>query len=653
MVSNNIGPKYNVNALGQSQPNGVPMQALDTQQVKDAVDNSYMVNRVNASEESPYTLPLIAAGWAGLNYAGDKFNAACVGDMEHSLLGKAGAWGDKVTESVKSTKTGQVLIKFRDKVSNGITKLTGKSKVVHALKNYTTRPEWEMARFAHEGLNGFLSADIKQLFDYFLSPIDNPIKLEQFNVPKSEIDALTDSLKGLSADERAIALHKAELKALGVNPEQIEKLAQSKGLEGLEKLSKSKKLKALGFKNFKEYNIWKQEPYDNVQILKDAFDKTRQSGKDLKISVWRQEKCLGSKKLGAIVSQLKGRCVTLSELANKYDVVIGKSNAKSSLGKALQKSLGWGLEGFTGRFAGGKLIPLVFAFSLADGIVNTIKAPKGEHGKTLAERIINDFSYVFSMPLAVMAMHKIGGLKYAGMTDAEVKAYRDALTKYHADVKAGVYKNNKAGLKQAAKSVDGMLKKGFFQRIGRFLNIGNETTAIGAKRLMKNCVGVPLRVFLAMAVLSPFVAKTCTKLSHVIFGKPTKSILDEETDSEENDSIKPAEEVLTAQQKVQNNPFSSESIVHTSPTNLLNMHKNGQTYQSIHSTNSTTTNTVNNTVIPPKEQEDNRVLEPVRTYIPSPEGVKVQGEDTTAAEQAIARANAAERKAMEVLAMKF
>ena len=75
-----------------------------------------------------------------------------------------------------------------------------------------------------------------------------------------------------------------------------------------------------------------------------------------------------------------------------------------------------------------------------------------------------------------------------------------------------------------------------------------------------------------------------------------------------------------------------------SPTNLLNKYKN----------NTTTT------VTQQKESNNQSNNEPVRTYIPSPMGVQLTnktGEDLTAANDALHRADIAEQEALKTLKM--
>ena len=83
------------------------------------------------------------------------------------------------------------------------------------------------------------------------------------------------------------------------------------------------------------------------------------------------------------------------------------------------------------------------------------------------------------------------------------------------------------------------------------------------------------------------------------------------------------------------------------------MYNNGEKYvePTSKTTTTNTTNVVNNNQT--TTDASGARLEQERTYIPSPEGVKVQGEDATAANMAIQRSLAAEQMALEALAMKY
>ncbi len=715
---NNYNQKYNVpmQAMGQSQPGGIPMHALDAQSAKQAVDNSYLSNRVKASAPEDGDNPLVKAGltvatWYGLAQAMDKFGPKCTGKYEDSVLGKLGAWGDKVQTKFTSTKVGQFCKNMYHKAGNGWTWLKGKSPVLKALSETPTKAEWGWARQAGEGLRGMLAADTHGLMEDFLKPITHSKQLEQFGYTQAQIDAFENSLKSMNNAERSTALlkeelkglgtkqsvldklfdpstrfkfSKDELKAIGVKPDVIDNLFKKpagktvrinraklanlgidagvvedvfkgKATTRANELVKGLKVRKMGFKNMKEYLACAAKPYDNVDKIRDAL---MHADDKMGVSIWRKNKVQG---------HLFGRYVSFQELRNKFIATTGKGNT-TKLGRALPKALGWFLEGCTNRFAGGKIAVLLQAGIFADMLFHTFKAPKGEKVKTFGDRFVNDFSYVFAAPLAYLTMHKVGGMKYAGLDKAGVESYRKALKNFNDKANAGQFAS-KAEYKAAKKALDNKLNAGvknpitkLFKKIGRFINIGNETraayksTAKGNLNLLrkipnffKNCLGVPMRVAIPMMMIVPVIAKVCTKGAHLILGRPTKSVLDEEET--------PKDQV--AQEQV--NPFANPQVSNTnanpfvvqndSPTNLINMYKNGEKYTSA-TTNSTTTttNTVNNQV---KTDASGARLEQERRYIPSPEGVKVQGEDATAANMAIQRSMAAEQMALEALAMKF
>lgn len=345
----------------------------------------------------------------------------------------------------------------------------------------------------------------------------------------------------------------------------------------------------------------------------------------------------------------------------------------------------------------------------ADMLIHTFKAPKGEKGKTLAERFVNDFTYFMAMPLGIVAMHKVGGLKYAGMTTEQVKAYREALKQFNNDVKAGLL-SDKSTYKARAKDLKKMLKADvknpitkLFKKIGGFINIGNETKL--ARRsaskwnlnllrksgnFFKNLAGVPLRIAIPLAIVSPFLAKLTTKGAHAMFGKPTKSVLDEGKEEENNQT---AQTLSPEQQKAmqeaiikaaQAQAATAQAQIHQVPqsqTNLINQYVNAQKNQ----TSNTNTNLINQAVtnaqqtsIANKPNVKNAADKlpvsnsPKRSYIPSPEcGIPAEvkkskyipspesvvsagpAEDYSAAEMALSKADQAEKNVMETLGMRW
>lgn len=677
-----LQPKNQVNFQQNPSYTQPPMQGSGSEQIRQSVDNSYLANRAKASGDATpeQLLPFWLASWYGLGQLMDKFNPLCRGEYKDSILGKIGGWGDKVSTE---TRVGRGIENGLQWIDNKTTALAKKNKIVNALKNYSTRPEWSFAKTPGAGVHGFLATDTEQLFENFLNPLTNrqvksplfgiPLStksnyyqgLEQYgNITQQEINNFVKSLKGKTFAEKTLALQKKELELLGANADIVAKIEGKTGLKGLEKLAKSLKVKKLGFKSIREFNELKGKFLDNPDKIMKALEN---ADKKIKFSVWRGNDNI----LGKIKSHLIGRIATPQEYLNKYKAILGKGNT-SRLGKFLPASLGWLTEGTTSRFAGGKLAVAMQSYFLADMLYHTIKAPKGEKTKTFAERFVNDFTYFMAMTFGIKAMHKVGGLKYLGIKDkAGIEAYRKGVEAFKAKHAAGLLKNKKA-YKFAQKRLDVLLGKqnvkGFFNKlffkVGKLINLGNEripayksTSKYNLNWLRKcangNILGVPLRFAIPMLVISPFLAKLTTKTAHKIFGKPTNSVLDED---------KEPEEVKTAQQQTQpqNNNIPEVNKPQQPPrnpnqyadSNLIKQRTNainGQ--QQVNNVNpqQATPNAANPNVAQPTKENEEK--EPVRTYIPSPVGMVPQTPDMSGINQAMSQADAAEKYANSVLKM--
>lgn len=677
-----LQPKNQVNFQQNPSYTQPPMQGTGSEQIRQSVDNSYLANRAKASGDATpeQLLPFWLASWYGLGQLMDKFNPLCRGEYKDSILGKIGGWGDKVSTE---TRVGRGIENGLQWIDNKTTALAKKNKIVNALKNYSTRPEWSFAKTPGAGVHGFLATDTEQLFENFLNPLTNrqvksplfgiPLStksnyyqgLEQYgNITQQEINNFVKSLKGKTFAEKTLALQKKELELLGANADIVAKIEGKTGLKGLEKLAKSLKVKKLGFKSIREFNELKGKFLDNPDKIMKALEN---ADKKIKFSVWRGNDNI----LGKIKSHLIGRIATPQEYLNKYKAILGKGNT-SRLGRFLPASLGWLTEGTTSRFAGGKLAVAMQSYFLADMLYHTIKAPKGEKTKTFAERFVNDFTYFMAMTFGIKAMHKVGGLKYLGIKDkAGIEAYRKGIEAFKAKHAAGLL-NNKKAYKFAQKRLDVLLGKqnvkGFFNKlffkVGKLINLGNEripayksTSKYNLNWLRKcangNILGVPLRFAIPMLVISPFLAKLTTKTAHKIFGKPTNSVLDED---------KEPEEVKTAQQQTQpqNNNIPEVNKPQQPPrnpnqyadSNLIKQRTNAingqQQVNNVNPQQATPNATNPNVAQPTKENEEK---EPVRTYIPSPVGMVPQTPDMSGINQAMSQADAAEKYANSVLKM--
>lgn len=644
------------------------MQGNETiQQATQASGAGYVNNRLNASKDADplTTLGLTTAIGYGIGQGMDYFGPKCEGKYEQTILGKLGSWGDKFS---KDTKVGRFIERGLRKISAGWYKLSKKSSVVYTLRNHSTQPEWQFAKMPFHGLHGFLSMDTHTVLENYTKPIANVenkllgfiprpnkndfSKLEQYGLSEDAIKNFKESLNGKTFMEKANALQVKELELLGASPAQI---ASKTTLEEMQELAKELKItKKLGFNSVAEFETVMKDVVGHPKEIMQAFERATAGGQDLHISINRGT---GSGLIGKIKSHFMGRKVSVSEYLNKYKATLGKGN-KSHLGRALPKALGWFTEGCTNRFAGGKLAPFMQAFIFADMAYHTAKAPKGEKGETFAERFVNDFSYFVAMTLGLLGIHKIGGGKYIGTDVAGREAYRAALAAHKAKNKAGEFLSKQA-FKDSLKNVNAHLNvKGLkwyqkiWQKAARFINIGNEHGGVWnnpngkvmnfvRKLASKNIIGVPLRIWLGMAVVTPIFVKATTKIAHAIFGRPTHSVLDE--DEEENkDTVQNSEQMQNQQQ-----------IPHLDPnalpdTNLIKQTINGQ---NINTQNGTITNTTTatETVNNPTKDAQGRLQEPVRTYIPSPVSM-IQGKDPSVANMALANADRAEQEITDIMA---
>ena len=640
---------FNAQTVPLSQ-GGQPVYAPAMQGIQD----SYVSNRVKKAEYGWASIPIGVGMWLGLCKGMDYFNnKLCSKDYMETPFGKLGAWGDKVSESYfnssfAKSEAGQGFHSFLSRTKNYINdNIIGKSKVLRAIKSTPTNPEHAMVVAQARGLLGLHNMEIQDLIPSFIENSEVADQLERYGMKKEQISKIKQALKGKKKADRLKLLQAEEFKLFGVNNADALKAA---------------KIKALGFKDVAQYeriatgNKFLDHADEVFQALKNA---------DPKMYITR---CQGEGKLGWLRKVLFRRNVTFKELANKY-IVTGMENPhKTKLGRGLSKGLGWFLEGMTNRFAGGKFVAIMQAAFLAEAAVATLNATgASDKVKTFIERNVNAFSYVFAAPLAIMGMHRVGGMKYSGMTPEQVKNYREQLAIFNEKVDAGAFKNKeayKAAKKQLTDLLQGDTKNNFFvktcKKIGQLMNIGNEkikpykslsSNNMNFFRKMgywtKNAAGYPLRFGLAMFVLMPFVASATTKISNFIFGKPKNSVLDEDKEDEnakaENVNAQLArlrQDALQRQQAIAQHNQVTKANANAPRMDMLTKYKQNQNVVN------NTTNVYNN-----QSQQEAKEPEPVGTYIPSPVGVQTQLPNIDPANDAMQRSMQAEAEALRLLAM--
>lgn len=646
---------FNAQTVPLSQ-GGQPVYAPAMQGVQD----SYVSNRVKKAEYGWASIPLGVGAWLGICKGMDYFNnKLCSKEYMETPFGKLGAWGDKVSNnyfnsSFAKSEFGQGLHGFLGKTKTFINeKIIDKSKVLKAIKTTPTQPENPMVVAQAKGLLGLHNMEIDTLLPSFLEKSEVADQLERYGMKKTDIDKLKASLKGKKKAERLKLIEAEEFKIFGV-----------KDAEAL----REAKIKALGFNDAAHYErIAGKDGKNFIKNPKEVLEALQKA--DSRMCITR---CQGEGKAGWLRKMLFRRNVTFKELANKY-MVAGINNPHTTkLGRGLSKGLGWFLEGMTNRFAGGKFIAIMQAAMLAEATVAALNATgAGDKAKTFIERNVNNFSYVFAAPLAIMMMHRAGGMKYAGMTPEQVAKYRDSLELFNEKVDAGAFKTKaeyKAAKKQLTDMLQGDTKNGFFtkmfKKIGQFINIGNEKIkpykSLSSNNMnffrklgywTKNAAGYPLRFGIAMMLLMPFVSNVTTKISNAIFGKPKNSVLDEDKEDEnakaENVNAQLArlrQDALQRQQAVAQHQQIAKANANAPRMDMLTKYKQNQNGQ----------NVVNNTtnVYNSQPQQETKEPEPVRTYIPSPVGVQVQLPDIDPANQAMQRSMQAEAEAMKILGMR-
>lgn len=267
---------------------------------------------------------------------------------------------------------------------------------------------------------------------------------------------------------------------------------------------------------------------------------------------------------------------TLGEIYNKMRLTSNYKNITNSLGKKLSGGTFRALEALSNGMAGGKMAVALQAFFLAQSLKEGLDAPKGDRFKTFAESMASFMAMMLTMGLQLRVFNKAAGLKFIGMSPENYKKYHETIEKINTAAKAGdkaAYDSLKAELKNIKggkvkfwqkpfKWIGNILSWGRIKETVRPLKTGNvfknalKMTGYGAK-IGTSYVG--RFALIAFGVMSLF-TDTAVKISHKIFGRPQKSILDKEPEAEtkQNEQAQELEKLqneinaeLKAQQKAQ------------------------------------------------------------------------------------------------------
>lgn len=224
-----------------------------------------------------------------------------------------------------------------------------------------------------------------------------------------------------------------------------------------------------------------------------------------------------------------------------------EETGKTFLSRLLPKSKAFLSEVATGQVVGGGLFGLLMnAFMLSGCINRAMTAPKGEKISTFMEDFVGNWvSFVATMPLVCKLYYHTAGLRYLGAEGGKegVQAAIKAL-----ETKIANNLSKKEAMEEAVKisknlnkAVPFILKP--FKFLGRILSVGlNNIPAVTTKGKIWNKIkaggGGIFRFVILAFILAPIFQKPFVKLSHMIFGRPTKSVLD--PDQPEKTSENPA-----------------------------------------------------------------------------------------------------------------
>lgn len=507
------------------------LQEIDA--VKEGIGNNTVIKGVaggGEAEKNQWLSPVLTLPvWAGMVAVMNRFNNACNGDFNESIIGKISAWAEKLGEKTPALdKFGQRVVSLKDSFK---AKAANKPGLLYSFFNTPTRYKNHMIGMMAGGTETEIRVEAKQQFE-----------------------------KGVKAGE-------IDLKMFGITPKEFDKMmkdnhnpaSDKKFLEMLEKLGKNARFKTKGPKI-----PFYEKLYGKPKYISDAVPAAK---------------------------KILCREITWSSFVNKLKAF--NNGNKTFLGKKLPGFLLRLIEGLTNGTAGWIWAILMAAFFIADSIKDAINAPKGDKVSTFAESNVNGLGFYMLMPFCISLMHRFGGLKYAGMERTHVEMYRKIVEEFNDKAKAGRFAN-KAEYKAAKAEIKGLLKGSkspiTFKKIiyapikglSKILTVGLEGfrgySKIGNIGFhIKRGLGYLVRFPMIMFVISPPFIHLAVRASHLVFGRPAKSVLDDgkeskkagardaiQAHSQEANQSKPQKEATQAQSK-DATPTDSQKATEASP----------------------------------------------------------------------------------------
>lgn len=636
--------------LSDSQLQNLQLQNIDTDKINRGINNSPVVKV--ADQKNPWlTAGVFLPTWLAVYLGMNKFSQISRGNYEDSAFAKMDKLDEKISKSkiidndiVKGIRKG-----FKSTKTFFNEKIVERSAILRSMLRTPSVPENKMIHTMAGGIKTEIASSAVQLLDKYTNngTILERVKELGFvnNAGVADVEAYKEVVKNS---------HKYVDKVMDICNKQGQKQAYE--IERGGKIPWSR-----------HFTADKQPKYLSEML--------------------------------PFTQRLFKKKVYFSEYANKLKAV-----EKPGVSKFVLKVIEGLTNAGSGAVGGGAIVSLMGAWFIGDAIIRTIKAPSGngEKRKTFAENMIYNLGFYMTMPLAVKVMHSVGGLQYIGMTKEQVEAYRTKLEEFNKMAKEGKF--DKASYKEARKELVNMLKgdtrvlkadgfggkniakvaKNFIylplKKLSSMFMVGLETlhplrangqANFGQKVFKeggywtKQGLAYPVRLIAFMFVLAPFLAKFFARGSHLVFGKPTKSVLDEgKEESSQATKNEIAHAAPTAIKTIRRDqPLEAQSTMtpiqnSSAPRqNLLDMHK---------SQNQASANIVSAPIAPatipapaytptyaPAPAANMNTIakpqEPTRTYtyVPSDEAVKVNPKNNEQyppqVQSALAKANKAEK----------
>lgn len=560
--------KYNQNNVHLSDKNGVNPFASKKQVYftanPNAVDTTPTADTY--SPQTPQLPPEMGFGekfvkymiptWMGLYLGTELFNKANGGEYEKSLVGRLGRLGDRLSQTSLLRNRFVTGIKNKSQSAKaGFQNFVDKHQTLSAMQKTPTAPE---CSFVTSFIETQAEADIKEGasgLSKFLKK--NPKTLKLAGATEAEIAALKSKygtgLFGRINNEKK-AVEEFLLGKLGTEHGRPNIIADIEARDNFltnQLESYRQELRDPNISNRRKKQLRKgierlteqQKNHKNITLRRLKLKSMGMTAPMIENAI--KHPAGYAQNIEHALENTSRYSTSLKHVHNKVKSI---SAPVSKLGKFLPKVAKLGVRGLT--FGGGLFNSLFIAFFLADGVKNTIDAPKDQKVGTFAAGLLDAMSWVIAMPLSIKAMHSVNGLKNLGKSKQQVDTYKDALKAFNRDVKAGNLTDKRLydqayqrlmNLKNVGTPPTGFKK--VLSKVAQFLSISLEQPARyreatkglpfsqkiapffrnfgrNLPNIAKECVGFPLRFALYAMVFAPIVEKTFSFVTSAIFGKP-------------------------------------------------------------------------------------------------------------------------------------